>query len=320
MKPLSRTAQAIQPFQVMAILARARELEAEGKSIIHMEIGEPDFAAAEAVQAAAIVALQQGQTQYSPAQGLAVLRQAIAASYGAPAKVAPERIMVTPGASGALQLVCAALLNPGDEVLMADPGYPCNRHFVQLYHGVPRMIAVDAECNYQLSPELIRRHWSPKTVAVLLASPSNPSGSVILDHEMARIIDTVHELGGVVIVDEIYHGLVYGADLNSALNHSDAVFVINSFSKYYGMTGWRVGWAVVPPAYVELLLRLTQNLFIAASTPGQHAAVAALAAAQQPEWRRRRDIFEQRRDYLVPALQALGFTIAAAPPKTGQKV
>jgi len=302
----------IEPFHVMDVLARARALEAQGRSIVHMEIGEPDFPTAEPIVRAGIAALQAGKTHYTPALGLPELREAIARSY-APVAVEPGCVAVTPGASGALQLIFAALLSPGDEVLMADPGYPCNRHFVRLFEGKPVSVPVDATSSYQLTANLIRRHWTPRTVAVLVASPSNPTGTIVRDDEMARIVRAVDELGGVLIVDEIYHGLTYGVQPASVLRHSSRAFVVNSFSKYYGMTGWRVGWAVAPREYIASLDKLAQNIFLAASTPGQYAALAALSPAARDELERRRQVFRERRDYLLPALRGLGFEISVEP-------
>jgi aspartate/methionine/tyrosine aminotransferase len=303
----------IEPFYVMDVLARARALEAQGRSIIHMEIGEPDFPAAEAIVAAGVAALAAGRTHYTPALGLPELRTAIAQSYPGSERPAPECVVVTPGASGALLLVFAAIVNPGDEVLLADPGYPCNRHFVRLFEGVQVGIPVDASTSYQLTAELVRRHWTKRTVAVLVASPSNPTGTLVPDAELARIARTVEELGGVLIVDEIYRGLTYGLDAPSALGHSDRVFVVNSFSKYYGMTGWRVGWCVAPRAYLPALDKLAQNIFLAVNTPAQHAALAAFTPAVRTELDRRRDEFRARRDYLLPELRRLGFGIPVEP-------
>ncbi|HSD97678.1 MAG TPA: aminotransferase class I/II-fold pyridoxal phosphate-dependent enzyme, partial [Sulfuricaulis sp.] len=220
MKPFARRLSRIEPFHVMDILARARAMEAQGRSIIHMEIGEPDFPTAEGIVQAGVAALQAGHTHYTPALGLPELRVAIAASYPAHARPDPARVVVTPGASGALQLIFASLINPGDQVLMADPGYPCNRHFVRLFEGEAVSIPVDAATAYQLNADLIRRHWTNRTVAVLLASPSNPTGTLISGNEMAEIVRAVTELGGVLIVDEIYHGLVYGEEAVTALSHS----------------------------------------------------------------------------------------------------
>src|SRR3989344_7634064 len=300
MKPFARRLTRIELFYVMDILARARAMEAQGRSIIHMEIGEPAFPTAEGIVQAGIAALQAGHTHDTPALGLPDLRAAIATSYPARARPDPERVVVTPGASGALQLIFAALINPGDQVLMADPGYPCNRHFVRLFEGEPVTIPVDAATNYQLNAELIRRYWTKNTVAVLLASPSNPTGTLISDREMVEITKTVKQLGGVLIVDEIYHGLIYAGEVSSALAHSPEVFIINSFSKYYGMTGWRLGWLVAPAEYLPAIDKLAQNIFLASSTLAQYAALAAFTPSVQLELEMRRKIFLERRDFLYP--------------------
>ncbi|TAM45459.1 MAG: pyridoxal phosphate-dependent aminotransferase [Gammaproteobacteria bacterium] len=313
MTRFARRLAGIEPFHVMDILARARALEAQGHSVVHMEIGEPDFPTAPGIVEAGIAALKNGHTHYTPSLGLPALRAAIATNYPASCRPDPARVIVTPGASGALQLVFAALLSPGDEVLMADPGYPCNRHFVRLFEGGAAGIPVDSSTNYQLTADIVRRHWTPKTVAVLLASPSNPTGTLVPSSEMRRIAETVRELGGVLVVDEIYHGLTYGVDAESALQCGPDVFVINSFSKYYGMTGWRLGWVVAPEAYVPALDKLAQNIFLAASTPAQHAALAAFTPGVKQELERRREIFRTRRDYLLPALRELGFRIPVTP-------
>ncbi|MGE5240987.1 MAG: pyridoxal phosphate-dependent aminotransferase [Bacteroidota bacterium] len=313
MKPFAKRLAGIAPFHVMDILARARAMEAQGRSVIHLEIGEPDFPTADGIVRAGIEALEAGHTHYTPALGLPALREAIAASYPAHARPAAESVAVTPGASGALQLIFAALLNPGDQVLMADPGYPCNRHFVRLFEGEPVSVPVDASTAYQLNADLIRRHWTARTVAVLLASPSNPTGTLIAGDELAEIVRAVDQLGGVLIVDEIYHGLVYEGEAITALAHSPEVFVVNSFSKYYGMTGWRLGWLVAPPAYMSAIDKLAQNVFLASNTPAQHAALAAFAPEVQRELQRRREVFRERRDFLLPALRQLGFDIPLTP-------
>ncbi len=313
MKSLAARMNRIAPFHVMQVMGRARELEAQGRSIIHMEIGEPDFPTARGIVHAGMSALEAGRTHYTPALGLPELRARIASSYPAGARTDPGRIVVTPGASGALQLVFGTLIDPGDEVIMADPGYPCNRHFVRLFGGEARLVPVDQSTGYQLTAELIRRHWTSRTRAVLLASPSNPTGSIVSPATMAEIVDTTLRLGGWPIVDEIYLGLTYDGEAVSALEHSDQVFVVNSFSKYFGMTGWRIGWLVAPRDCIPQLERLAQNIFLAASTPGQYAALAAFEADVDAELVRRRDIFRQRRDYLLPALRGLGFVIRAQP-------
>lgn len=303
----------IQPFHVMDILARARALEALGRDIVHMEIGEPDFPTAAPIVEAGIAALRAGHTNYTPALGLPALRVAIARSYPAATRPDAARVVITPGSSGALMLVFGVLINPGDEVLMADPGYPCNRHFVRLYEGDAQLMPVDASTSYQLTAELIRRHWKRNTRAVLISSPSNPTGMLVPDSEMAEMVRTVRELGGALIVDEIYHGLTYGTQTRSALHYSEEVFVVNSFSKYYGMTGWRIGWLVAPASHVDAVDRLAQNIFLAVSTPAQHAALAAFDPAVQRELDQRRAEFERRRDYLLPALRRLGFGIPVEP-------
>jgi len=313
MMPFAKRLAGIAPFHVMDILARARAMESAGRSIIHLEIGEPDFPTPDGIVRAGVEAIEAGHTHYTPALGLPELRAAIAASYPEPACPEPDRVAVTPGASGALQLIFAALVNPGDQVLMADPGYPCNRHFVRLFEGEPVSILVDASTAYQLNAELIRRHWTPRTVAVLLASPSNPTGTLVATDEMAEIVRTVEKLGGVVIVDEIYHGLVYDEETVTALAHSPEVFVVNSFSKYYGMTGWRLGWLVAPMAYLPAIDKLAQNIFLASSAPAQYAALAAFTPEVGSELRRRREVFGERRDFLLPALRELGFDIPLTP-------
>ncbi len=303
----------IESFHVMEILARARALETQGHDIVHMEIGEPDFPTAPPIVAAGIAALQAGETRYTPALGLPALRAAIAASYPSAARPDPARVIVTPGSSGALTLAFGVLLNPGDEVLMADPGYPCNRNFVRMFEGRARLIPVDAATSYQLTADLIRHHWTDATRAVLISSPSNPTGTLVPATEMAAMVRVVQELGGVLIVDEIYHGLTYGTAAVSALQHSSNLFVVNSFSKYYGMTGWRIGWLVAPVDYIDAIDRLAQNIFLAASTPAQHAALAAFRPDVTSELERRRAEFQARRDYLLPALRGLGFSIPVTP-------
>ena len=224
-----------------------------------------------------------------------------------------SRLAVTPGSSGAFQLIFAALIDPGDEVLLTDPGYPCNANFVRLFNGRPRLIACDAESGYQLTARAIEDAWGASTKAVLLGTPSNPTGTVVPPGEMTRIAATVERLGGTLIVDEIYHGLTYDANVRTALYDSDDVFIVNSFSKYYGMTGWRLGWLVMPSAYLDHITKLAQNLFICTNTPAQYAALRAFDEDVIAELERRRNVFKQRRDYLVPALRELGFVVPLLP-------
>lgn len=312
---VSRRMSDIQPFHVMALLARARELEAQGRSIIHMEIGEPDFPSPQPVIAAGIRALQQGNIHYTPALGLPQLREAIAASYlkRYGIRISPARIIVTPGASGALLLALGILINPGEKVLMSDPGYPCNRHFVRLIESLPIGIGTDAATGYQLTPELIAKHWDAKTAAVMIASPANPTGTLVGQENLRAIVEKVQALGGRLIADEIYHGLVYQGEAATALSVSDEVFVINSFSKYFGMTGWRLGWLVAPETYVREADKLAQNIFLAASTPAQYAALAAFQPETIAILEQRRVEFQRRRDYLLPAVRNLGFDVPINP-------
>jgi len=305
----------IEPFHVMALLARARELEAQGRSIIHMEIGEPDFPTPEPVIRAGIRALERGGLFYTPTPGLPQLREAIAGYYRSRYGVAisASRILVTTGASAALLLACAALIDPGDEVLLADPGYPANRHIVRVVEGVPRAVPVDAASGYQLAPEHFERHWGPRTAAALVASPSNPTGTLISSERLSAMAEFAREKGGTLIVDEIYHGLVYEGEYTTAAAFTDDVFIINSFSKYFNMTGWRLGWMVVPEAYASEIDKLAQNLYLAAPTPAQHAALAAFEPETLAILESRRQEFQARRDYLVPALRGLGFDIPVMP-------
>ena len=313
--PPARRMADIAPFHVMALLARAKELEAAGRSIVHMEIGEPDFPTAEPIVAAGQRALAAGRTRYTAAAGLPELRQAISDHYRERygVEIPARRILITPGASGALQLATAALINPGDRVLLADPGYPCNRHFVRLVEGRAVGVPVGPETGYQLTAELVERHWDEQTTAVLLASPANPTGTAIAPEALAAIVATIEARGGRLIMDEIYHGLIYGAPVQTALAYSDQVLVVNSFSKYYGMTGWRLGWLVAPEDLVGTVEKLAQNLFLAASTPAQHAALAAFTPAAAAIFEARRREFLARRDFLLPALRELGFRIPVTP-------
>ena len=312
---IARRMSDIQPFHVMALLARARELEAQGRSIIHMEIGEPDFPTPHPVVAAGIRALQQGNIHYTPALGLPQLREAIATfylkRYGL--RISPARIIVTPGASGALLLALGILVNSGDKVLISDPGYPCNRHFARLIESVPVSIVTSAANGYQLTSELIAQHWEATTAAAIIASPANPTGTLLGAQNLRLIVEEVRALGGALIADEIYHGLVYDGEATSALSVSDGVFVINSFSKYFGMTGWRLGWLVAPESCVHDADKLAQNIFLAASTPAQYAALAAFQPDSIAILEQRRAEFKLRRDYLLPAVRKLGLEVPVNP-------
>jgi len=293
----------------------AAELERQGRHLIHMGIGEPDFTAPQPVIDAAARAMADGRMQYTSAVGLPALREAIAAHYRDVygVEVAPARIVITAGASAALLLACAALVEKGSEVLMPDPCYPCNRHFVAAFDGRPKLVVSGPEHRFQLSDAMVRQNWSAATRGVLLASPSNPTGTSIDTEELRRIVATVRDKGGFTIVDEIYHGLRYDAQPFSALSLGEDVIVINSFSKYFNMTGWRLGWLVVPETLVPAIEKLAQNLFICASSIAQHAALACFAPQTTAIYEARKQEFRRRRDYLVPALRELGFSVPVMP-------
>ena len=305
----------IEPFHVMDVQNRAHALEATGRRIVHMEIGQPDFPAPPLVADAAVEAIRKRRLGYTASIGIPELRQAISDYYRERLGVIvpSSRIVVTAGASGAFLLTLGALVDPGDEVLMPDPCYPCNRHFVRLFEGRPRAIPVDENQHYQLAASDIRSHWSQRTCGVLLASPSNPTGTMIPREGLRAMVDTVRQAGGFVVVDEIYQGLVYDGEASTVLALADDVFVVNSFSKYFNMTGWRLGWIVAPETYVREIEKLAQNAFICPSAPAQYAALAAFRPETLAVLEERRQEFRRRRDYMVPALRNLGFRIPVMP-------
>jgi aspartate/methionine/tyrosine aminotransferase len=280
-----------------------------------MEVGEPDFTTPQPIIEAAQRFIAGGDVFYTHALGLPRLREAIAGFYASRYGVSidPARIIVTAGASGALLLALGALISPGDEWLLTDPGYPCNRHFVRLLEGVPRALAGDASTAFQPTAEKVGAGWTAKTRGLMVASPANPTGTLIPPAQLVQLWHTVRTRGGALIVDEIYHGLTYGVDAPTALEVSDEIIVINSFSKYFGMTGWRLGWLVVPPHMVRNVEKLAQNLYIAPSTPAQHAALAAFVPETLEILESRRAAFAARRNLLLPALRQLGFRIDAEP-------
>jgi aspartate/methionine/tyrosine aminotransferase len=314
----------IEPFYVMECAKAAVEIadgplcdvSRGGRPMIFLNIGEPDFTAAPLVVQAAQRCMAEGRTQYTQATGLPALRDAISRWYAQHfgLSVAPERIVVTAGASAALQLITAALVDPGDEVLLPDPSYPCNRHFVAAAGGTAVLLPASPEHRFQLDADAVRAAWGPRTRGVLLASPSNPTGTSIERVQMQRIVETVRERGGFTLVDEIYLGLSYDEAFgHSALEHGDDVIAINSFSKYFAMTGWRLGWLVLPPALVPAVEKLAQNLYICASSIAQEAALACFEPASMAEYERRRAAFAERRDFVVPALERLGLHVPVMP-------
>lgn len=305
----------IEPFRVVEVLKRARELEAQGRDILHLEAGEPDFVTAQPIVEAGRRALAAGATHYTEAAGIPELRRAIAGFYQQDRglDISPERILVTPGASGALLLVAALLIDPGDTMLLADPGYPCNRNFLRLFNGDAQLVPVGPEQRYQLTASAAEQHWRASTVGALVGSPANPTGEILDFDQLSELSQLVGKRNGVLIVDEIYHGLTYGMTAPSILEISNDAFVINSFSKYFGMTGWRLGWLVAPEEAVPELEKLAQNLFISLSTMGQYAALAAFEPATLEILEQRREIFAQRRNFLLPELRRLGFSIPNTP-------
>jgi len=311
----ARRAAEIQPFEVMDVLARAHALEAAGRRVVHMEIGEPDFTAPPPVVEAAVKALRDGLTAYTPALGIAPLREAIAAFYRERfgVSLAASRVAVTPGASGALLLLLSLYAEPGDEFLVPDPGYPGYRHFVRAFEGVAKPLAVAAHSQFQPTLDMVRAGWSPRTRGLLLGSPANPTGTVLAARELERIAAFVAERGGVLIVDEIYQGLVYGASPATALGAPGETVTVGSFSKYFCMTGWRLGWTILPEHRVRDLEKLAQHFFISPPTVAQHAALAALQPGSLQIFESRRAEFARRRDFLVPALERAGLAVPAHP-------
>ena len=317
---ISSRAQKIEPFYVMEVAKAAsklaREVALSDAPMIFLNIGEPDFTAPPLVQAAAEKAIRDGQTQYTPATGLHSLRERISQWYADRFRIAvpASRIVVTAGASAALHLACMALIEPGDEILMPDPSYPCNRHFVSAAEGNAVLVPCAAEDRFQLSAEQVQSFWGPRTQGVLLASPSNPTGTSIHPDTLRNIHQVVQNHGGITLVDEIYLGLSFDEQYGqSALALDENIISINSFSKYFNMTGWRLGWMVVPERLVSVIERLAQNLFICPSTIAQHAALACFEPESLALYEQRRQEFKARRDYFLPQLNAMGLTVPAMP-------
>jgi aspartate/methionine/tyrosine aminotransferase len=312
---LARRMQRITPFQVMELMTRAKELEQTGRDIVHMEVGEPDFPTPEPVMAAAQNFLATGKVFYTPALGLPELREAISRFYREryASDVPAERIVVTTGASAALLMALAVLVDRDEEWLLPDPGYPCNANFVHLLEGRVRRIETSPEHGYQPTACQVHNAWGINTKGLLVASPANPTGTLIGAAQLAELHAVVREKGGTLLVDEIYHGLTYGAEAVSATELGSDTFVINSFSKYFGMTGWRLGWLVVPPRYLREVEKLAQNLYISPPTLAQHAALASFSPDNLAILEARRREFAQRRNVLLEGLSDLGFRIATRP-------
>ncbi len=317
---IASRAEKIEPFYVMevakAAAALGRTVADTDAPMVFLNIGEPDFTAPPLVQAAAVHAVHQGHTQYTEATGLSPLRERISDWYASRfgVQVPARRIVITAGASAALHLACMALIESGDEILMPDPSYPCNRHFVSAAEGKAVLIPTTAAERFQLSADKVQAAWGARTRGVLLASPSNPTGTSIHPDELRRIHQVVQSHGGITMVDEIYLPLSFDAQFGqTALALDEHIISINSFSKYFNMTGWRLGWMVVPDALVPVIERLAQNLFICPSTIAQHAALACFEPESIALYEQRRTEFKARRDYFIPELTALGLTVPVMP-------
>ncbi len=313
--PYARRLEEIRPFRVVEILARAKELEAAGRHVLHLEAGEPDFATAAPIVKAAQNALRLGYTQYTEPGGIPLLREVLSRYYEEEygLSISPARILITPGASGALLLVTALLVNPGDEMLVADPGYPCNRNFLLMMNGRARQVPTEAAGHYQMSASLAKAYWGERTIGIMVASPANPTGEILSRAELQALWEVAAQRRGYLVADEIYHGLCYESTPASILEITEQAFIIGSFSKYFGMTGWRLGWLVAPEDAVQSLERIAQNLFISMSTVAQYAALAAFRPESRAILNERRDILAQRRDFLLAALRDIGFSIPNTP-------
>ncbi|MDF2465009.1 MAG: Aspartate transaminase [Ramlibacter sp.] len=310
----------IEPFYVMEVAKAASKLAGEvahtDRPMIFLNIGEPDFTAPPLVQEAAARAIRDGKTQYTQATGLEPLRERISHWYTQRfgVHVPAGRIVVTAGASAALQLACLTLIEPGEQILMPDPSYPCNSHFVTVAQGEPVRLPATAAERFQLTAAKIEEHWGPKSRGVLLASPSNPTGTSIHPDELRRIHHFVSGKGGITLLDEIYLGLSYEETFgHTGLSIDDQVISINSFSKYFNMTGWRLGWIVAPEPVVHAVEKLAQNLFICPSTVAQHAALACFEPGSLAEYERRRAEFKARRDWFIPQLESIGLPVPVVP-------
>jgi len=311
----ARRAAEIEPFEVMDVLSRAQALERAGRHVVHMEIGEPDFTAPPPVVEAGVRAIRDGRTAYTATLGLDSLRHAIAGHYRSrfACEVPAARIAITSGASGGLLCVSALYVDAGDEILVPDPGYPGYRHFVRAFEGVAKTLPVSAATDFQPTLEMVRNAWGARTKGLLLGSPSNPTGTLITPSELKAIAGFIAERRGVLMVDEIYQGLVYGMEPWTAHGLPGEVVLINSFSKYFCMTGWRLGWVVLPESALRGFEKLAQHLFISAPSAAQHAAEAAFSRETLSILEQRRTEFARRRDFLVPALRNAGLKIPAEP-------
>ncbi|HTY26399.1 MAG TPA: pyridoxal phosphate-dependent aminotransferase [Desulfomonilaceae bacterium] len=308
--PLSRKSQDIPPFLVMDVLERAMEMAEAGEDIIHLEVGEPDFDTPPNIIEAAAEAMRDGKTHYTPSTGTVDLRRAIAEHYGRTygVEVDPQCVVVTSGSSPAILLVLSALLDPGCEIIVSDPHYACYPNFIRFLDGVPVFVDVSARDGFQINPDDVERAVTKKTRAVLINSPSNPTGTLLEAERMKRLV----EMDLPVISDEIYHGLVYEGKERSILEFTNHAFVLNGFSKLYAMTGWRLGYLIAPLQYIRSIQKMAQNFFISASDFVQSAGVEALTNSSQ-HTAKMREIFNQRRIAMIARLKNMGFGIDVDP-------
>jgi len=307
---ISKRAQDISPFIVMDVLEKAQEFERMGERVIHLEVGEPDFDTPECIKEACLRAIREGKTHYTHSLGLVELREAIAEDYWKKhrVKVSPEQILVASGTSTGLLLLFSALLEPGDEIILSNPYYPCYPSIIQFADGSPVHVNVMEKEGFQYLPEMIEEKLNPRVKGIVINSPSNPTGNVMTGERMRKIVN----LGITIISDEIYHGLVYQGEAHSILEFTDRAFVINGFSKLYAMTGWRLGYVIAPKEFVRPMQKIQQNLFISACSFAQWGALAGLKEADE-DVQRMKEVYDRRRRTIIPKLRELGFGITVEP-------
>ncbi len=307
---ISKKAQEIPPFIVMDVLEKAQEMERSGEHIIHLEVGEPDFDTPECISEAGYRAICEGKTHYTHSLGLIELREAIAEDYWMKyrVKVSPEQILVASGTSPAMLLLFSALLEPGDEVILSNPYYPCYPNIIRFVDATPVFVEVFEKEGFQYLPEMIEEKLNPRVKGIMINSPSNPTGNVMPAERMEQIA----KFPPFIISDEIYHGLVYEGEVHTVLEFTDRAFVINGFSKLYAMTGWRLGYVIAPKEFIRPMQKIQQNLFISASSFTQWGAVAGLKETEK-DVQKMRETYDRRRRFLIPKLKALGFGITVEP-------
>ncbi|MCZ6468309.1 MAG: pyridoxal phosphate-dependent aminotransferase [Candidatus Dadabacteria bacterium] len=306
----SKLSEEISPFYVMDVLERAKEIEAKGESVIHFEVGEPDFPTPDVISEEAIRAIKEGDTKYTHSLGILELREAISRTYESnyAIEIPPGRVIVTMGSSPALYLAIISLIEPGEEVLITDPHYACYPQIIKIAGGVPKTFRIYEEEDFQIDIGRLKKAISPRTKAILINSPANPTG-VVLRPEVMREIS---ELGIFVVSDEIYHGLVYGGEARTVYEFTETAFAVNGFSKFYSMTGWRLGYLIAPQEFIRPIQKLQQNLFISPNPFVQRAGVKALKQAGS-EALKMRELFDERRKTMIEGLKGLGFKMRSEP-------